>query len=155
CPAGRGRMVYLCSPDDRADDALDGPAHTMLRLLRDSRDVEVLVVHDGSPKAAALSALLKSIRRERPGLKWKTVAIDDWSTGVAVIAAEIGELDDSEIRYVAGARSARAIEEMTAPADPFAWRQGGVYLITGGGGGLGQAIASFLTRELDARVIVC
>ncbi|MEQ9366968.1 MAG: SDR family NAD(P)-dependent oxidoreductase [Leptospirales bacterium] len=87
-----------------------------------------------------------------------------------------GEDGNQEIRYEGGQRQAReiqALEITDAPAiegeqnsqrrpetqaalrdfEP-ALREGGVYLITGGTGGLGRLFAGFLTGEYGARVIV-
>ncbi len=152
------RIVHLLSQPGLGGDAKarqQRSVHALFRLLRTAPAAsQVLVVHDGQPAAAALAAFLKSVRRERAGFAWKTVELDDWSNVAGVIADEIGDLDGSEIRYRFGQRSRRRMEEIPPPAQASRLRRGGVYLITGGTGGLGRLIAHHLQRSCGARVVL-
>ena len=63
--------------------------------------------------------------------------------------------DETEVRYVNGVREVRTFrpfEPEVANTDPV--RRDGVYLITGGLGGLGLIFARFLVRERGARVVL-
>lgn len=108
--------------------------------------VQVLVA-DSEPWGEALSGLLKSAHLERPGVVGQVVvAPADWTAAYLVenLLAENGA--DQQVRYHDSGREVLGWE----PADQFAatvtWRPSGVYLITGGMGGLGLIFAEELAR---------
>ncbi|MCG6894451.1 MAG: SDR family NAD(P)-dependent oxidoreductase, partial [Desulfobacteraceae bacterium] len=60
-----------------------------------------------------------------------------------------------EVRYEGGKRLVRSFRTPApAPDGAAGFREGGVYLITGGAGGLGTAICRYLTETYHARVIL-
>jgi amino acid adenylation domain-containing protein len=152
--AGRFILVSRRQAGESIEDQLGRSILPLFHALKSARGAEVLVIHDGDAAATALSAFLKTVRREQPALHWKSVEIDDWSRLAEIACQEIGVLDGGEVRYRAGRRWVRALDEIAAPPAQPRLRRGGVYLITGGGGGLGQIVASYLAREWQARVIV-
>ena len=82
----------------------------------------------------AVTGYAKSLRQEQPKLRLKTVGID--GTPVDHLA-ELSN-DRLEIRYLAGQREVLTLEELSArPNTETPLRRGGVYIITGGAGGLG------------------
>ena len=94
--------------------------------------------------------------QELPG--WQTRLIDITSdTEVDALLAEL-DAPGGPVEVVAlrgGQRWVETVAKIELPpvADPReVLRRGGCYLITGGLGGLGLALAEFLTTELDARV---
>ncbi|MBI2684240.1 MAG: SDR family NAD(P)-dependent oxidoreductase, partial [Actinobacteria bacterium] len=131
----------------------------------------------GEPGNSALAttlALAQSLAAEGRG--WRVRAIDFETTGprdeprtpltaseLAQLAAELTDLrgtpaGDSEspveVVYRAGTRLARRVEPLrvadTGLASP--WRDGGTYLITGGLGGIGRALAEHLARRYQVRL---
>ena len=76
---------------------------------------------------------------------------------VAQLAESARVPDEREVRYCAGARQVASWRELPAagPVGPVPWRDGGVYLITGGAGGLGSDLCgSDRTRGAKDAVIV-
>jgi polyketide synthase PksN len=121
-------------------------------LLKGGRTGRIVYVHPkDEPVYEAVSGYAKSLRQEQPKLRMKTVAVDD--TAIDLLA----ELNDEqpEIRYIAKQREARTLEELSfGPIGDSVLRRGGVYIITGGAGGLGRIIAEHLVRKYDARLVL-
>ena len=57
-------------------------------------------------------------------------------------------------RLIAGGIERLGYQEATLPPARFAWRDRGVYLITGGGGALGQAVAHWVKRNAPGATII-
>uniref|UniRef100_UPI00163F5304 SDR family NAD(P)-dependent oxidoreductase n=3 Tax=Burkholderia gladioli TaxID=28095 RepID=UPI00163F5304 len=99
-------------------------------------------------------ALLKSLSRENPLLSGQAIRMPV-DVAPAVLAQRLDDdarrHGDREIRYRAdGVREVltlRAWPETEAPSSP--WREGGVYLITGGVGGLGRLLAGRLAATVQ------
>ncbi|WP_394849113.1 SDR family NAD(P)-dependent oxidoreductase [Pendulispora brunnea] len=111
----------------------------------------------GGGALRALSGMLKSAQLEEPLLHGQIIALPPHA-GPDLLARAIEEntLHDAEIRYVEGRREVATLqpaEENTAAGLP--WKNGGVYLITGGAGGLGRLFAeAIVDRVENARVIL-
>jgi polyketide synthase PksN len=113
-----------------------------------------VVLGEGSGLAGALSGLMKSAPRENPHLKGQVIELSS-DAGIEQLLAALQEnaagaaLADIQIRYREGAREVLELKELPAAeqgASP--WKDDGVYLITGGTGGLGLIFA----REILQRV---
>ena len=64
-------------------------------------------------------------------------------------------LEDGRIRYRAGLRLVCQLEELASSAESFVpWREGGVYLISGGAGGLGLLLAEEIVEQAAAHVVL-
>ncbi|MBZ5521036.1 MAG: SDR family NAD(P)-dependent oxidoreductase [Acidobacteriia bacterium] len=107
---------------------------------------------------AALSPLLKTARLEDPKLHGKVIGI---SAGISIdrlteIVGDENISEDELVRYEYGERQVSVFREMTdhaaEPAIP--WKPHGVYLITGGTGGLGRIFAREIASRVEAPVIV-
>jgi acyl transferase domain-containing protein/NAD(P)-dependent dehydrogenase (short-subunit alcohol dehydrogenase family) len=117
-----------------------------------------------NPEQAAIAAFVRTARLEHPRLDLRCVQIDERQAAEAGALARIVEdelvIDPAssggEIAYLDGARRCRAL----TPAAPFPpdarsrLRQGGVYLISGGAGGIGLLLARHLTGAYGARVVL-
>jgi len=131
-----------------------GPSHDVL--------VQVVVTDEpASELGAALAGLLKSARQENPRLVGQVVIVPPSATTDELERAlhdnaGPAAMRDPEIRYAGGARQVVAWNEL--PADSgrsMPWRDGGVYLITGGAGGLGRIFAQeILERAQGAKVVL-
>ena len=115
-----------------------------------------------APQHAALSGLCKTVHREHSALRYRTVALADTSTGPAATAALLleelsrpGDADD-EVRHGRRGRERLRRGWLSLPetdATPLL-RHRGVYLITGGRGGLGLLFARMLAQRFQARLIL-
>ncbi|XXT21474.1 SDR family NAD(P)-dependent oxidoreductase [Sorangium sp. So ce429] len=144
-----------------AGEELLGRVQSLLRA-RSSRHVLVQLVlnADSSQSLAAASGLLKSVRQENPKLVGQVISLPA-TAGFRELStaldenARVAAQDDTEIRYVSGGREVATLEEMSASlAGEAPWRDGGVYLITGGAGGLGSIIAREIARKVKDATIV-
>ncbi|WP_414169804.1 SDR family NAD(P)-dependent oxidoreductase [Streptoverticillium reticulum] len=132
-------------------------------ILRDSPRAETLVqiVVRDRPEAAALSglgALVWSARQENPGILGQVVVVDDYDDVAALrarLAAERLHPEDATVRYRDGRREMVVWDEERAADRPRSpWRTGGVYLITGGLGGLGRIFAEEIAGQADDVTLV-
>ena len=109
-----------------------------------------------NPGNATLFGLGKTLGIENPDLKCRCIDIDD-QTGVNQI---IAELKFNDTHYQAAYRAGkRYVEELTgALPDPTAQapgiRRDGVYLITGGAGGIGLAIGKYLASQNTVNLVL-
>ncbi|WP_437923086.1 SDR family NAD(P)-dependent oxidoreductase [Sorangium sp. So ce291] len=166
-------VLYLRSlRDDRggAGDTrhLDAVLH-LCRALQERRGehtVRVLYAHPAegsavSPRHAALAAFARSVRREDPNLLCRTVAlpldVDPSRLADALLAECSPDADPaSEVRYHDGQRLARSFEPFQPDASrPLPLREEGVYVITGGAGGLGFILSDYLARRYRAKLVLC
>ncbi|HZZ66643.1 MAG TPA: type I polyketide synthase, partial [Phenylobacterium sp.] len=110
-----------------------------------------------------LSALLKSANKENGRLAAQTVQMLDEATPAELcerLAQEAASPTSREVRYVAGTRWLLCTEECGRLAAPDAdaagrqvWRADGLYVVTGGAGGLGLIVArDILSRAPGAKV---
>lgn len=136
------------------DDA-PGALTRLFRLTRSldaARRLTLVVVTRGvfadrAPEAAALWGFCRSLAAERPAWLVRTVDADD--------AAAVLRAPDGQVAAHDGVFSAPRLEPIVldAPASPV-FRTGGVYLIAGGGGGIGFALAEHLARRYQARCVL-
>ncbi|HWM03490.1 MAG TPA: type I polyketide synthase, partial [Actinophytocola sp.] len=156
--------VVLLVPRDPGGDPTP-TAVTALELTKAvyGRQVPVLAVGPTdrggvAPELATLAGLARCLRRETDTVALRAVAVPgalaDPSTW-DVVADELGRLDGGElVRHGDGGRVTRRYA--TAPgstdaAEPVV-RAGGVYLVTGGAGGLGRLLANHLLAVPGTRV---
>ncbi len=131
--------------------------------LRDSPRDETLVqvVVRDRPETASMSglgALVWSARQENPGILGQVVVVDDCEDAPALrarLAAERLHTRDATVRYRGGRREVvvwdedRAADRLRSP-----WRAGGVYVITGGLGGLGRIFAEEIAGQAEDVTLV-
>ena len=113
--------------------------------------LQVVIVADSSASAACysgLSGLLKTASQENPNLITQCIQVPASIAGselIDMINAEARDLSEQEIRWRHNRREVKRPTEMVSldqAADPEqSWRDDGVYLITGGAGGLGLIVA--------------
>jgi acyl transferase domain-containing protein/NAD(P)-dependent dehydrogenase (short-subunit alcohol dehydrogenase family)/thioesterase domain-containing protein/acyl carrier protein len=138
-----------------------GQLYDTLRELLSARTAErvlLQVVHPASAFGnAALAGLLRSAARENPRLLWQCVAVDDLEAAGLDAALEGCAADprDPVVRYRDGARWVAGWKEVPpGTAAVLPWRADGVYLVTGGGGGLGRIFAAEIGRRAPGAVVV-
>ena len=108
---------------------------------------------------SALGGLLKTAQQEHPQLAGQVLELEG-GTGGAELVQQVMENavagGDEEVRYREGKRYVVQWQELAASAtEQGPWQDGGVYLITGGAGGLGRIFAAeILSGARETQVIV-
>ncbi|GAA2264340.1 hypothetical protein GCM10010145_44530 [Streptomyces ruber] len=141
-------------------------ARRLLTLLRDlardsargTRLVQVVTPAD-TPWLAGLSGMLRTARAEHPQLLTQLIETDGRPTveGLADSLRRAGaDPAEEAVRVRRGRRRVPRWRELPAPDRTAAlpWRDGGVYLLTGGAGGLGAAVARDIARRVAHPVLV-
>jgi polyketide synthase PksN len=129
-----------------------------VRAILQSKPAEAVLLQIVVPTLGSLQVLsgvvglLKCARRENPKLLGQVIAVDAGERVDDLIAKlkENGRSPaDQYIRYADGARYVERLEHVDAGRDAsLPWKDGGVYLITGGAGELGAIFA----QEIASRV---
>lgn len=142
-----------------------------------SRGIRLLYLYESSnqdlqPLDAALGAFMKTVHLEHPGLNYQIVDIRgakrDHSAKnfnnpgwiAALVCRELRSTRDIqvEVRYEAQSRYINKLQEfqLEAKEQPTigVWREHGVYLITGGVGGLGFIFARYLAERFKAKLVL-
>lgn len=106
----------------------------------------VVPLQDEEALLEGLAGLLRTAQLECPALRCQMIGVDQSSSAIGEILAAERESRDGDIRYVTGQRRVRQWREVSAKPGAASWKDGGVYLVTGGAGGIGlhlcQAIAA-------------
>ncbi len=158
------------------DDLLLRCYHSLVYLMQvlggsgslDSVDINVIsnaahsVLPSDSPcpEKATLLGPCNVIGLEFPNISCKNVDIEisPQEMDVGILMAEIlSPADYQVVAYRNGQRWAKSYEPapLGAPVpEELPVRQGGVYLITGGLGGIGLTLADFLAREYQAKLVL-
>jgi acyl transferase domain-containing protein/thioesterase domain-containing protein len=127
--------------------------------------VQIVIPNQGEAQlCSGLSGLLKTARLENPKFIGQLIEVDP-DEDPKEIPAKLEENrrspDNTEIRYRGGKRWVSGWGELiTAEGPPIEevksipWKDGGIYLITGGAGGLGFIFASEITRKAKNATII-
>ncbi|MWV45371.1 SDR family NAD(P)-dependent oxidoreductase [Paenibacillus sp. HJL G12] len=131
----------------------------LLNKPKESVLVQIVTVHQGD-LLSALSGLLKTAHLENPKLIGQLIAFDT-EEDLEAIADRIRENSSSKpeqhIMYDAGRRYVAGWSEMavTNNADEeMPWKDGGVYLITGGAGGLGLVFTEEIVHKSNGATVI-
>ncbi|GAA4894946.1 SDR family NAD(P)-dependent oxidoreductase [Streptomyces coeruleoprunus] len=105
-----------------------------------------------------LAGLLRTARLENPNLHTQYVECLDGASPATVaarLAAEAAPEPEPEVRHRGGRRLVGRLQELTS-ARPAAtpWREDGVYLVTGGTGGLGLIVARDIAASVAHATVV-
>ncbi|NEC91056.1 type I polyketide synthase [Streptomyces sp. SID12501] len=167
--------------DEFGADLLDtgvGSLFDLTRALLARRPVErtqLLFVHplaarplgpdEGLPVHEAVAAFARTARLENPALAYRVagVAADGFTEQIPLLLGEFGADTDreTEVRYEEDLRLARRYQVIDTAGSPgpgagggVGLRDGGVYLITGGAGGLGLLHADHLAARYRAHLFL-
>lgn len=116
------------------------------------------------PHNEAINGFARTLQMENALFACKTLEIQQEKTDInQILDAILAEFDrsaqsDISVRYVEKERFVRnlrnvALDDLSLPAD-LGLKEKGVYLITGGTGGLGLIFAEFLAKEYKAKLIL-
>jgi polyketide synthase PksN len=152
----RGVYSFLFVCQSLIEHKLD--SQVQLLYLYSAREDEI------QPSNEAVSGFIKAVRVEHPKLLAKALEIrqDAFSYGQIVDAlhreVQARTQDSTAVRYRGEERFIKKLRtfnlEEPAECSPVNIREKGVYLITGGAGGLGLIFAEFLAREHRAKLIL-
>ena len=103
-----------------------------------------------------LSGLLKTVQAENPKLVGQLIELDAPMETTELIAKlkENSSVKDQRIRYADGKRMIAGWSELEVAETKIPWKDQGVYLITGGAGGLGRIFAAEIARNVKASTLV-
>jgi polyketide synthase PksN len=143
----------------------------ILKRKRD-RDTRVLYLSvseslGSRPQNDAIGGFIKALRLEHSKFVCKSLEIQQGTCingdSLGAVLAELGcdIQGECSVRYHGNERFVRTLKafefssvETEAPAPAVTLRKNGVYLITGGAGGLGLIFAEFLAKEYQARLLL-
>jgi acyl transferase domain-containing protein/thioesterase domain-containing protein len=175
------KIVHLWSVRDGSsqpslDEALDLSFYSLLFLAQalgdqDLSELDIAIVSNqlqsvsGEPIAEPVRAVLfgpaKVIPKEFSGISCRVIDISLDGNGAGQSAAQViaevsARPNDSVVAYRGGERWAETFDWVDLRPDSAGNRlkQKGVYLITGGLGGLGLVIAEHLAKNLQARLVL-
>src|SRR5258707_7714584 len=137
--------------------------HSLIELLRGvqgAANIEIVTNHvDDIPEKATLRAPAMVAPQEHPNLVCRMIETDlDVSRREALVAQILDEIcsepDDSLVAYRRGSRFVPAYEPVKLESSATVLRERGVYLITGGLGGVGMVLARPLAERVQARLVL-
>ncbi|MEU7304876.1 SDR family NAD(P)-dependent oxidoreductase, partial [Streptomyces sp. NPDC007206] len=159
---GAGCEVWQADGDAAARYAAH--AERLLALLREAaRDhadeprLLQVVTPAHAPWLAGLNGMLRTARAEHPKLltQWIETAVPATADDLAaVLRRAAADPDEDAVRHVDGCLRAPRWRELTVPAPAAPWRDRGVYLLTGGAGGLGAVLAKDIAQRVSDPVLV-
>jgi acyl transferase domain-containing protein/NADP-dependent 3-hydroxy acid dehydrogenase YdfG len=167
----RQRLLWACEqlgPVDAATPLCAGQADAVARFetyaaqllaalkALPAQGPEVLVqvaVPAAQETLFGLSGLLLTAQLENPRLRGQVIGLEGVDDMAAVLRVE-GRQADALVRYRAGVRSVMVSEACAAAPAGHPWRDGGVYLITGGSGGLGMLFARDILRHVGQATVI-
>jgi acyl transferase domain-containing protein/acyl carrier protein/SAM-dependent methyltransferase len=108
---------------------------------------------------SAISGMLKTAQLENPKVSGQLIEVAAYETEGSLLnkLSENGQCpEDKQIRYHQGQRTVLAWKELTVCDDACKtpWREGGVYLITGGAGGLGLIFAEEIANKTQSSTLI-
>jgi phthiocerol/phenolphthiocerol synthesis type-I polyketide synthase E len=128
-----------------------------VRLFAMTAGAHEVVGGDGTaPEQATVIGLCQTLDQEFPHLTCRGVDTDPHTAVDRIVAELTGDAGEPYVAYRNGRRWVRAWEPAPLPATTpeAAWRDSGVYLITGGFGGLGLILARYLAKTVRARLVL-
>jgi acyl transferase domain-containing protein len=150
----RGFLSLLAFVRALAVAGPDEPVHLDV-LTRGTQDV---TGHDVTrPQDATVAGIAKVVPLEMPSLTVRHVDLDPHGGArqARVVAAELRRTPGDRLVAVRGGRRwLPGHERVTLPPGADVLREGGVYLITGGLGGIGLTLAGELARRVRAKLVL-
>ncbi|MFC1886955.1 SDR family NAD(P)-dependent oxidoreductase, partial [Thermodesulfobacteriota bacterium] len=116
---------------------------------------------NSTPLHAAICGFARTVRLENAKFVYQTLGLEDvYHTG-SVLDSTLKEFQTgdstAEVRYTGGQRQIKHFQEIdvgAASVDDVPLKKNGVYLVTGGLGGLGLIFAEYLARKWKARLVL-
>ncbi|WP_025676549.1 non-ribosomal peptide synthetase, partial [Paenibacillus polymyxa] len=165
---GAAQVLAFSSGKSRVDERFQAYAvqtfESIQSILKDKPSgrvlVQLVVTAAGEGQLfSGLSGLLKTARLENPKLIGQLIEVEQGESEES-LGAKLEENSrspvDGWIRYEGGQRKTACWSrfEPSRPDKKLPWKDGGVYLITGGSGGLGLLVAEELVRHTRAATLI-
>ncbi len=165
---GAAQILAFSSGKSRVDERFQVYAvqafESIQGLLKDKPAgrvlVQLVVTAAGEGRLfSGLAGLLKTARLENPKLIGQLIEVEQGESAESLLA-KLEENSrspvDGWIRYEGGQRKTACWSrfESSRSEEKLPWRDGGVYLITGGSGGLGLLVAEELVRRTQAATLI-
>ncbi|WP_343997005.1 SDR family NAD(P)-dependent oxidoreductase, partial [Ideonella azotifigens] len=118
--------------------------------------IQVLVPAHGEDQAmAGLGGMLRTAQLENPRIVGQLIHVEAGQDLVQVLAENSGSAPAQQVRYLGGLRQTARWAELPHGSDaPAPWKARGVYLITGGAGGLGLIFARDIALRARNAVLI-
>lgn len=155
------------------DTSQERGAYTVLTALQslakfraNAQDIRLIVINSDTQKVLSSDAvcwtrtpslgLLRAAAQELSWLSIQHIDIPVSQTNSANLLADelMSNSSDSEIAYRSGLRWVRSLKAVTSTENPSPIRPGGLYMITGGLGGIGYEIAQFLLQTYQMHLLI-
>ncbi|WP_217621062.1 MULTISPECIES: type I polyketide synthase, partial [Bacillus amyloliquefaciens group] len=149
--------------EDRYDACAAELSAIVTRLIKEKQKkktlIQLLVPDRGEDNVlAGLAAFLKTAHLEHPKLYGQVIQADPDESASALLAKlkeNRAHPEQAEIRYEAGKRLVRNWRHLPAPqSGAIPWKDEGVYLLTGGAGGIGLIVAEEIAFRVKNAVLV-
>ncbi|AJH24551.1 polyketide synthase [Bacillus velezensis] len=149
--------------EDRYDACAAELSAIVKRLIKEKQKgktlIQLLVPDRGEDNVlAGLAAFLKTAHLEHPKLYGQVIQADPDESASALLAKlkeNRAHPEQAEIRYEAGKRLVRNWRHLPAPqSGTVPWKDEGVYLLTGGAGGIGLIFAEEIASRVKNTVLV-
>src|SRR3989339_881025 len=132
-------------------------ANNHIDMILLSRHADIVTDQDKEvrPENAALIGLGKAISLENPNLKCRSLDIDDKTDTKNIITEINSPYSAYKVAYRDNERYAEVLDELdlnTLPEKKTEIKEGNVYLISGGTGGLGLAMAKYLSQQAKVKL---
>lgn len=143
-----------------ATQAFEEIKHILQRYKEDRVFIQMVTVHQKSQKSpTALIALLKTVTLENPNITIQMIETQSYLTNAQIITQlqENQYSADQQIRYESQQRYIQSdYEQIIIPTKTThsPWKNGGVYLITGGTGGLGMIFAKEIIQQVEQPIVI-
>ena len=141
----------------KAMDSLQVDSATM-ELIVLSTGVEVVTADENSEIAnAELLGPIRTAPREIPGLKTRLIDVDDLGVSLTVTELSrelVSKWQNEQCAFRQGLRWIRSISSVEFDETVNPLHKHGIYLITGGLGGIGLGIAKYLADQYQAKLIL-
>lgn len=116
------------------------------------------------PLNAAVSGFAAAVKKENPGININTVELENGSNNLikelGILLNEVCECSGNhrdDVLYKSGIRYVKKYKQVNLEKDkhkPTQIKRGGVYLITGGAGGLGSIFAEHLAKQERVKLVL-
>lgn len=136
-------------------------------LLQEMKPLDWLYVYsrdDDTCEHEAMGGFFRSLYKEEPSVKAKIIAIDTKHDNVIEQIMEEASIQEEpviEVRYYSDVRKVRRLKQWDMPElkkgvhkRPVLWRSNGVYIISGGTGGLGLKVAEHIAKQSQVKLVL-
>ncbi|WP_145984448.1 type I polyketide synthase, partial [Bradyrhizobium nitroreducens] len=160
------RCLSALPPEVSIADGFAHYAQQVLEVLQRIMDAKVstpvliqvvVPAQDDQEMLQGLSGLLKTARLENPNVLGQVIGIDRQADDRLIDVLRENSLSpgDQQVRYRQGVRFVSGWADLQLDGgSKLPWKDGGVYLITGGMGGLGRVFAREITRQVQDATLV-